>query len=106
MSTNEPKPFRVSLSNTSPSFMVNGYNGYYARVTIRLTYTGSSTIAVSNPATNTEYDTLTSTDWGLLVYLIENLNEPLYNIVTSTVGTFSGFAQIEYHRTTSLMERT
>ena len=106
MTTNAPKPLVVYLTNSDNTFMVNGRDGYYARVTIRIEYTGSNTTTATNPETEIEYDSLTSTNFGILVYLIDNLTKPLYNVIDSTAGTWTGRAIVEYHRTTSDKERT
>ena len=74
--------------------------GFYAKVTIRLSYSGSSDLAVTDPKTSETLDSLTATSWGLLVYIVDNLKDDRYNVVSSTVGTWSGKAIIEYHRTT------
>jgi hypothetical protein len=97
---NAPKPRSFNVSNADPSFMVTGFQGYYAKVSIRLAYGGMHTITVTDNKTLGVLDTLEASGWGILVYLIDNLNESRYNTITVTTGTWSGKVIVEYNRTT------
>ncbi|WP_299081619.1 hypothetical protein [uncultured Paraglaciecola sp.] len=103
MTTNAPKPLFIDdLTETNNSFAVSGgYSGYYARVQIRTEHTGSKTLTVTNPATSVTLDTVTDGTTASLFYIIQNLTEDQYNVITIDSGTFTGRALVEYFRLTS-----
>lgn len=96
-----PTPlFLTDITDSNNSFTVGGFSGYYAKVLIRADYTGSQTLTVTNPATSTVLDTTTNAITSTLFYLVQNMSEPQFNVVTST-GTFTARVMVEYVRQTS-----
>lgn len=102
MTTNAPQPLFIDdLSDSNNSFMVDGYAGYYARVQIRATFTGTATITVENPATSETLDSSTDTTTAHLFYILQNLTDAQYNVVEISAGAFTARALIEFFRFTS-----